>query len=160
MGSSFWPGINPSPLPWELKVLAAGPPEKSLKSLLMKMKEESEKTGLKLNIQKSKIMASSPITSWQIDGKQWKQWQTLFSWAPQLLVNVAMSVKLPSFLLGRKAMTSLESILKSRDTTLLTNICIAKGMVFSSSYLWMCELELGHRKGWAPKNRCFQTMVL
>ena len=55
--------------------------KEELKSLLMKVKEESEKAGLKVNIQKTKIMASSPITSWQIDGKQWKQWQTLFSWA-------------------------------------------------------------------------------
>jgi len=56
---------------------------KELKSLLMKMKEESEKTDLKLNIQKTKIMASGLSTSWQIDGKQWKQWQTLFSWTPR-----------------------------------------------------------------------------
>ena len=56
-----------------------------LKSLLMKMKEESEKVGLKLNIQKTKIMACGPITSWQIDGKQWKQWLTLFFWAPESL---------------------------------------------------------------------------
>ena len=59
--------------------------EEKLKSLLMKVKEESEKVGLKLNIQKTKIMASSPITSWQIDGKQWKQWQTLFFSAPKSL---------------------------------------------------------------------------
>ena len=56
-----------------------------LKSLLMKMKEKSEKVGLKLNIQKTKIMACGPITSWQIDGKQWKQWLTLFFWAPESL---------------------------------------------------------------------------
>ena len=59
--------------------------EKELKSLLMKVKEESEKVGLKLNIQKTKIMASDPITSWQIEGKQWKQWLTLFFWAPKSL---------------------------------------------------------------------------
>ena len=59
--------------------------EEELKSLLMKVKEESEKVGLKLNIQKTKIMASGPITSWQIDGETWKQWQTLFSWAPKSL---------------------------------------------------------------------------
>ena len=69
--------------------------EEELKSLLMKVKEESEKVGLKLNIQKTKIMASGPITSWQIDGKQWKQWQTLFSWAPKSLqiVTEAMKIK-------------------------------------------------------------------
>ena len=65
-----------------------------LKSLLMRGKEESEKVGLKLNIQKTKIMASSPITSWQIDGKQWKQWLTLFFWAPKSLQMVTAAMKL------------------------------------------------------------------
>ena len=68
--------------------------KKELKSLLMKVKEEIEKVGLKLNIQKTKIMASSPITSWQIDDKQWKQWQTLFSWAPKSLQMVTAAMKL------------------------------------------------------------------
>ena len=69
--------------------------EDELKSLLMKVKEESEKDGLKLNTQKTKIMASGPITSWQIDGKQWKQWQALFSWASKSLqmVTAAMELK-------------------------------------------------------------------
>ena len=69
--------------------------EEELKSFLMRVKEESEKAGLKLNIQKSKIMASSPITSWQIDGEKWKQWQTLFSWAQKSLwmVNAAMKLQ-------------------------------------------------------------------
>ena len=68
--------------------------EEELKSLLMKMKEKSEKVGLKLNIQKTKIMASGPITSWEIDGKQWKYWQTLFSWAPKSLQMVTAAMKL------------------------------------------------------------------
>ena len=68
--------------------------EEELKSLLIKVKEGSEKVGLKLNIQKTKIMASGPITSQQIDGKQWKQWQTLFSWAPKSLQMVTASMKL------------------------------------------------------------------
>ena len=67
--------------------------EEELKSLLMKMKEKSEKAGLKLNIQKTKIMATSPTTSWQIDGKQQKQWQTLFSWAPKSLQVVTAAMK-------------------------------------------------------------------
>ena len=69
--------------------------EEELKSYLMRVKKDSEKAGLKLNIQKTKIMASGPVTSWQIDGKQWKQWQTLFSWAPKSLqmVTVAMNLK-------------------------------------------------------------------
>ena len=68
--------------------------EKELKSLLMKVKEESEKVGLKFNIQKTKIMASGPITSWEIDGKQWKQWLTLFFWAPKSLQMVIAAMKL------------------------------------------------------------------
>ena len=71
-----------------------GESEEELKGLLMSVKEESEKTDLKLNIQKTKIMASGPITSWQIDGKQWKQWQTLFSWAPKSLQMVIAAMKL------------------------------------------------------------------
>ena len=67
--------------------------EEGLKSLLMKLKEESEKVGLKLIIQKTKIMASSPITAWQIDGKQWKQWLTLFFWAPKSLQMVIAAMK-------------------------------------------------------------------
>ena len=68
--------------------------EEELKSLLRNVKEESEKVGLKLNIQKTKIMAAGPIISWQIDGKQWKQWQTLFSWAPKSLQMVSAIMKL------------------------------------------------------------------
>ena len=68
--------------------------EEELKSLLMKVKEESEKVGLKFNIQKTKIMASGPITSWQIDGKQWKQCQTLFFWGPKSLQMVTAAMKL------------------------------------------------------------------
>ena len=68
--------------------------EEELKSLLMKVKVESEKVGLKLNIQKTKIMASGPITSWEVDGKQWKQWQTLFFWAPKSLQMVIAAMKL------------------------------------------------------------------
>ena len=67
--------------------------EEELKSLLMKVKEESKKVGLKLNIQKTKIMAFGPITSWQIDGKQWKQWLTLFFWAPKSLRMVTAAMK-------------------------------------------------------------------
>ena len=68
--------------------------EKELKSLLIKVKEESENVGLKLNIQKTKIMASGPITSWEIDGRQWKQWLTLFFWAPKSLQMVIAAMKL------------------------------------------------------------------
>ena len=68
--------------------------EEELKSLLMKVKEENEKVGLKFNIQKTKIIASSPITSWQIEGEKWKPWQILFSWAPKSLWMVTAALKL------------------------------------------------------------------
>ena len=108
----------------------------------MKVKEESEKVGLKLNIQKMKIMASGPITSRQIDGEQWKQHQTLFLGAPKSLQMVTCSHEIKRhLLLGRKAMTNQDSILKSRDTTLLTKVCIVKAMVFPGVILWMSELD-------------------
>ena len=105
--------------------------EEELKSLLMKVKEESEKVGLKLNIQKTKITASNPITSWQIDGKQWKQWLTLFWGAPKSLQMVIAAMKLKRcLLLGREVMTNLDSILKSIDITLSTKVRLVKAMVF------------------------------
>ena len=92
--------------------------EEELKSLLMKVKEESEKVGIKLNIQKTKIMASGPITSWQIDGETVADFIFL---APISLQMVAAAVKIKDTLLfGRKVMTNLDSILKSRDITLTT----------------------------------------
>ena len=98
----------------------------------MEVKVESEKAGLKLNIQKTKIMASGPIASWEIDGEQWKQCQTLVFWAPKSLQMVTAAMKLKdALLLGRKVMTKLDSILKSRDITLSTNIYRIKAMVFS-----------------------------
>ena len=104
--------------------------EEKLKSLLMNVKEESKKVGLKLNIQKNKIMASSPIASWQIDGETMER-QTLFSWAPKSpqMMTAAMKLK-RHLLLGRKAMKNLDSILKSRDITLPTKVHVVKAMVF------------------------------
>ena len=92
--------------------------EEELKSLLLKVKEESEKAGLKLNIQKTKIMASGPIMSWQIDEKTVKTVADFISWAPKSLQMVTAAMKLRHLLLGRKAMTNLDSILKSRETLL------------------------------------------
>uniref|UniRef100_A0A8B9XMW3 RNA-directed DNA polymerase n=1 Tax=Bos mutus grunniens TaxID=30521 RepID=A0A8B9XMW3_BOSMU len=104
--------------------------EEELKSLLMKVKEESEKIGLKLNIQKTKIMASGPSTSWEIDGKQWKQCQTLF-WGSKITADGDCSHEIKRrLLLGRKVMTNLDSILKSRDITLPTKVHVVKAMVF------------------------------
>ena len=105
--------------------------EEELKSLLMKVKVESEKVGLKLNIQKTKIVASGPTTSWQIDGKQWKQCQTLFFGAPKSLQMVICSHEIRRrLLLGRKVMTNLDSIFKSRDITLPTKVHLVEAMVF------------------------------
>ena len=101
----------------------------AMKSLLLKVKEESEKAGLKLHIQKMKIMVSGPITSWQIDGETMET-ETLFFWAPKSLQMVTAAMKLRLLLLGRKAMTNPDSILKSRDITLLTKVHLFKAMVF------------------------------
>ena len=102
------------------------------------MKEESEKAGLKLNIQKTKIMASSPITSWQIDGKQWKQRFFLVG-DSKITVDGDCSHEIQRHLiLGKKAMTDLDSIFKSRDITLLTKAKKAKAMVFPR-VMYRCE---------------------
>ena len=85
---------------------------------------------LKLNIQKTKIMASGAVTSQQTDGKQWKQWQTLYFLAPESLQTVNAAMKLRHLVLGRKTVTNLGSVLKSRDITLQTKVCIVKAMVF------------------------------
>ena len=102
--------------------------EDKLKSLLMKVKKDSEKAGLKLNIQKTNIMASDPITSWQIDGETVTD---LILGVSKITVdgNCSHEIKRHLFL-GRKAMTNLGSILKSRDITLLTKVCLVKAMVF------------------------------
>ena len=87
-------GRNINPLRYADGTALMAESEEELKSLLMKVKEESEKVGLKLNIQKPKIMASGPITSWEMDGKQWKQCQALFFWAPKSLQMVTAAMKL------------------------------------------------------------------
>ena len=97
----------------------------------MKVKEESEKTGLKLNIQKTKIMTSGSITSWQIDGENVETVTDILSLGSKIVVDGDYSHEIErSLLLGRKAMTNLDSILKSRDITLLTKVHIVKAMVF------------------------------
>ena len=105
--------------------------EEELKSLLMKVKEESEKVGLKLNIQKTKIMASSPITSWQIDGETVETVSDFIFWGSKITAVVACSHEIKRcLLLGRKVMTNLDSILKSRDITLPTKVRLVKAVVF------------------------------
>ena len=105
--------------------------EDELKSLLMRVKEESEKVGLKLNIQKMKIMASGPITSWQIDGETVKTVADFILGGSKITADGDCHHKFKRHLfLGRNVMTNLDSILKSRDVTLLTKVCLVKAMVF------------------------------
>ena len=105
--------------------------EEELKSLLMKLKEESEKVGLKLNIQKTKIMASVPITSWQIDGETVETVTDLTFWGSKITADGDFSHEIKThLLLGRKVMTNLDSILKSRVITLLTKVHLDEAMIF------------------------------
>ena len=105
--------------------------EEELKSLLMKVKEESEKVGLKLNIQKTKIMASGPITSWQIDGETVETVSDLTFLGSKITADGDCSHEIKRcLLLGRKVMSNLDSILKSRDITLPTKVRLVKAMVF------------------------------
>ena len=127
-----------------------------LKSLLMKVKEESEKVGLKLNIRKMKIMASHPITSWQMMGKQWKEWETLFSWAPKSLQMVTTARKLRCLFLRIKIMTKLDSILQCWHYFANKGLS-SQSYCFSSSHVWMWELH--YKESWVPKNWCFWTVV-
>ena len=116
-----------------------------LKSLLMKVKEESEKVGRKLNIQKTKIMASGPITSWQIDGETFQTVADFIFLVSKINADGDCNHEINRHLLpGRKVMTNLNSILKSRDITLPTKICLVKAMVFP---VVMYEREI-----WAIKN--------
>ena len=105
--------------------------KEELKSLLMKVKEESEKVGLKLNIQKTKIMASGPIASWQIDGETMETVTDFIWWGSKITADGDCSQEIKRrLLLGRKVMTNLGSLLKSRDITLSTKVCLVKAMVF------------------------------
>ena len=105
--------------------------KEELTSFLMKVKEKSEKAGLKLNIEKTKIMASSPITSWQIEGKKVETVTDFVFLGSKITADGDCSSKIKrNLLLGRKGMTNLDSILKNRDITLLTKVYIVKAMVF------------------------------
>ena len=105
--------------------------QKELKSLLMKVKEDSEKVGLKLNVQKTKIMASSPITSWQIDAETMETVTSFIFLGSKITADGDCSHEIKRrLLLGRKVMTNPDSILKSRDVTLSTNVHLVKSMVF------------------------------
>ena len=126
----------PSDIPDDTTLMTES--EEELKSLLMKVKEESEKVGLKLNIQKTKIMASSPITSWQIDGETV---ETLYFGGSKITADGDCTHELKRRLpLGRKVMTNLDSILKSRDITLPTKVHVVK-VTFFPVVVYKCELD-------------------
>ena len=125
----------------------------------MKVKEESAKSGLKLNIQKTKIMASGPITSWQTDGETMKTVTHFIFLGSKITADGDCSHEIKRrLLLGRKAMTNLDSVLKSRDNTLPTKVSLVKAMVFPVVMLWMWELD--NKESWVMKNWCFWTVVL
>ena len=112
--------------------------EEELKSLLMKAKEESEKIGLKFNIQKTKIMTSHPITSWEIDGETVETLSDFIFGGSKITADGDCSHEIKRrLLLGRKFMTNLDSIFKSRDITLPTKVGLVKAMVYSSGHVWM-----------------------
>ena len=125
--------------------------EEELKSLLMKVKEESEKAGLKLSIQKTKIMVASPITSWRIDGETMETVRDFIFLGSKITADGDCNHEIKRrLLLGRKAVTYLDCILESRDITLLTKFHLDKAVVFPVVMLWMWELN--HKESWALKN--------
>ena len=126
----------------------------------MKVKEESEKVGLKFNIQKTNIMASCPITSWQIGGETMETVSDFILGVSKITADGDCSHEIKRhLLLERKAMTNLDSILKSRDFTLPAKVHLSsQGYGFSSSHVWMWELD--YKESWVPKNWCFWTVVL
>ena len=125
----------------------------------MKVKEESEKVGLKLNIQKTKIMTSGPITSWQIDGETVEKVSDFILGGSKITADGDCSHEVKRcLLLGRKVMTNLDIVFKSRDIILPTKVRLVKAYDFSSSHVWMWELD--YKESWALKNWCFWTLVL
>ena len=125
----------------------------------MKVKEKSEKVGLKLNIQKTKIMASSPITSWQIDGATVETVSDFIFLGSKITADCDSNHEIKRhLLLGRKVITNLDSILKSRDITLPTKVCLSQDYGFSSGHVWMWELD--YKESWPQKNWWFWTVVL
>ena len=124
--------------------------------LMAESEEEHKKVGLKLNIQKTKIMASGPITSWQIDGETVETVADFILGGSKITADSDCSREINRcLLLGRKVMINLDSILKSRDITLLTKVHLYG---FSSGHVWMWELD--YKESWVLKNWCFWTVVL
>ena len=130
-------GRNSNNLRYANDITLMAESEEELKSLLTKVKEESEKVGLKLNIQKTKIMASGPFTSWQIDGETVERVTDLILGGSKITADGDCSHEIRRrLLLGREVVTNLDSILKSRDIILPTNVC-SQSYGFSSSHVWL-----------------------
>ena len=137
--------------------------EKELKRLLMKVKEESEKVGLNLNIQKTKIMASGPITSWEIDGETVETVSDFIFWGSKITADGDCSHEIKRrLLLGRKVMTNLDSIFKSRDITLPTKVRLVKAMVFPV-VMYGCEIwpikKAEHQRIDASEPWCWRRLL-
>ena len=125
----------------------------------MKVKEESEKVGLKVNIQKKKIMASGPITSWEIHGETVETVSDFIFWGSKITADGDCSHEIKRRLpLGRKVMTNLDNILKSRAIYFVNKGLYNQGYGFSCGHVWMWDLD--YKKNWALKNWCFWTVVL
>ena len=136
--------------------------EEELKSLLMKVKDESEKSWLNTQHSKTKIMTSYSITSWQTDREKWKQWQILFSWAPKSLWMVTAAMKLKDACSLEGKLWDLDSVLKSRDITLQAKVHIVKAMVFPV-VMYGCESwtikKAEHQRTDAFKLRCWRRLL-
>ena len=125
----------------------------------MKVKEESQKVGLELNIQKTKIMASGPITLWQIDGETVETVSDFIFGDSKIIADGDCSHEIKRhLLLGKKIMTNIESILKKQRQYFANKCPSSQGYGFSSSHVWVWELD--YKKSWAPKNWCFWTVVM
>ena len=133
--------------------------EKKLKSLLMKVKEESEKVGLKLHIQKTKIITSGPITSWQVDGETMETVTGFVFLSSKITADNDCSHNIKwCLLLGRKVMTNHRQHIKNQRHYFANKGLYHQSYGFSSSHVWMWELD--HKENWAPKNWCFRVVVL
>ena len=149
-------GRNISNLRYADDTILMAESEEELKSLLMKMKEESEKVGFQFNIRKMKIMASGPITSWEIDGETVETVSDFIFLGPKITADGDCSHEIKRhLLLGRKVMTNLDSLLKSRD--IANKGPSSQGYGSSSSHVWMWELD--YKESWVLKNWCFWTVV-
>ena len=154
-------GRNISNLRYADDITLMAESEEELKSLLMKVKEESEKVGLKLNIQKTKIMASGPITSWQIDGETVETVSDFIFWGSKITADGDCSHEIKRrLLLGRKVMTNLDSILKSRDITLPTKVHLVKSMLLPV-VMYRCETikKAEHRRIDAFELWCWRRLL-